>query len=82
MHEHSLDPFATNRRVFFNNSCRGIGTAALAGLLNSEAEAQAAESGTHFAPRAKRIIYLFQSGGPAHQDLFDHKPLLQKMNGQ
>merc|ERR1711965_1060477 len=36
----------------------------------------------HFAPRAKRIIYLFQSGGPSQLDLFDHKPALQDRNGQ
>ncbi|MFK7819206.1 MAG: DUF1501 domain-containing protein, partial [Planctomycetaceae bacterium] len=36
----------------------------------------------HFAPRAKRIVYLFQSGGPSQLDLFDHKPLLQERNGQ
>src|SRR5436189_4858313 len=36
----------------------------------------------HFAPKAKRIIYLFMSGGPSQHDLFDYKPLLNKMNGQ
>ena len=36
----------------------------------------------HFAPRAKRIIYLFQSGGPSQLDLFDHKPALQDRNGE
>ncbi|MEM6806267.1 MAG: DUF1501 domain-containing protein, partial [Bacteroidota bacterium] len=35
----------------------------------------------HFSPKVKRVIYLFQSGGPSQHDLFDHKPLLQKMNG-
>ena len=36
----------------------------------------------HFAPKAKRIIYLFMSGGPSQHDLFDYKPMLNKMNGQ
>ncbi|HXE56060.1 MAG TPA: DUF1501 domain-containing protein, partial [Tepidisphaeraceae bacterium] len=36
----------------------------------------------HFAPKANRIIYLFMSGGPSQLDLFDYKPLLNKMNGQ
>jgi hypothetical protein len=36
----------------------------------------------HFAPRAKRVFYLFQSGGPSHLDLWDHKPLLERMNGE
>ena len=41
-----------------------------------------ASQGTHFAPKAKRIIYLFQSGGPSQQELFDYKPMLREMNGQ
>ena len=36
----------------------------------------------NFAPRAKRVIYLFQSGGPAQQDLFDNKPILRSKNGE
>ena len=36
----------------------------------------------HFAPKAKRVIYLFQSGGPSQLDLFDHKPMLRTLNGQ
>jgi len=36
----------------------------------------------HFVPKAKRVIYLFQSGAPSQLDLFDHKPLLNKMNGK
>src|SRR2546425_649109 len=36
----------------------------------------------HFAPRAKSVIFLFMVGGPSHVDLFDHKPVLQKLNGQ
>ena len=35
-----------------------------------------------FSPRAKRVIYLFQSGGPSQLDLFDEKPLLRTMNGE
>src|SRR5207237_5092578 len=38
--------------------------------------------GPHFSARAKRIISLFMSGGPSQLDLFDHKPLLNRMNGQ
>ena len=78
------DPFAINRRVFFKNSTTAVGTAALAGLLgmdNNDAKASEAAQ-THFAPKAKRIIYLFQSGGPAQQDLFDYKPVLNEMNGK
>src|SRR5918999_929303 len=39
-------------------------------------------SATHFVPRVRRVIYLFQSGGPSQLDLFDHKPMLRTMNGQ
>ncbi len=80
--------FTFNRRHFFRSSSTGVGVAALASLLGNEggAAAQAATAGlpqgTHFAPKAKRIIYLFQSGGPAQQDLFDYKPLLNEMNGE
>src|SRR3712207_6361812 len=80
------------RRQFFGRTATGIGTIALASLLNEEAFAagasqsairdpQSAITGLHFAPKAKRVIYLFQSGGPSHLDLFDYKPKLQEVNG-
>src|SRR5258708_37444846 len=79
------------RRQFFGRSAAGIGTAALASLLNPSLFAGSAPSSAggmggvlnalHFAPTAKRVIYLFMSGGPSHIDLFDYKPALQKLNG-
>ena len=77
------------RRQFFGRTATGIGTAALASLLNPNLFAQAATlawdhgilGSPHFAPRAKRIIYLFMSGGPSHIDLFDYKPALRKLHG-
>lgn len=49
----------------------------------SEAETDAALAGlAHFAPKAKRIIYLFQNGAPSQLDLFDYKPMLNKMQGE
>lgn len=74
-----------NRRHFFQSSSCGVGAAALATLLGDATPTQASPTKaakTHFAPRAKRIIYLFQSGGPAQQDLFDYKPMLNKLNGK
>ena len=61
------------RRQFFGRSATGIGTAALASLLNpgllKGASAGAGALGaTHFAPKAKHVIYLFMSGGPSHID--------------
>ena len=72
----NLDPFT--RRLFFRNSGIALGSAALAPLLREQAGATPAPSPLHFPPRARRIIYLCQSGGPAQMDLFDHKPALEK----
>ncbi len=73
-----------NRRIFFSQSGLGIGAAALSSLLSGEAVSAEGQpfSGTHFPPRAKRVIYLFMSGGPSHVDLFDPKPLLHERDGQ
>lgn len=82
-----------NRRQFLSRLSLGIGGAALASLLPgcSTAGAETKVTGnaglggildtTHIAPRAKRVIYLFQSGGPAQIDLFDYKPKLAEMFG-
>lgn len=73
------------RRHFFSRCSCGIGVAALSSLLNPSAFAALVESarhtGPHFAPKAKRIIYLFMSGGPSQLDLFDWKPKLQSVHG-
>src|SRR3954468_12357386 len=86
--------FALNRRDFLARSALGLGGVALMGLLNRGTPAAAAPTAPppnpfkgilpapHLAPRAKRIIYLFMSGGPSQHDLFDYKPLLNQMNGQ
>jgi len=85
-----------NRRAFLAKTALGIGGAALTSLLGCDpgggamTEGQIAgklngilsEGKLHFAPKAKRVIYLFQSGGPSQFELFDHKPLLNKLRGQ
>jgi Protein of unknown function (DUF1501) len=75
---------STNRRHFFRASGAGaIGSLALSSLLNPSALAESSGvSKPHFAPKAKRIIYLFQSGGPSQHELFDYKPMLEKMAGK
>ena len=75
---------ALTRRQFFNQSATGIGTAALASLLNPKLIAGAAEAtrGVHFPAKAKRVIYLFMHGGPSQMELFDYKPLLWKSHGE
>lgn len=71
------------RRAFLNHSASALGTAAIAGLLARDAKAQtnALNHLTHFAPKAKRVVYLFQSGGPSHLELLDYKPKLKKFHG-
>ncbi len=63
-----------NRRAFLRQSGLALGSTALASQL--------AASPTHFAPKAKRIIYLFQSGAPSQMDLFDPKPQMEKRRGE
>lgn len=72
------------RRAFLNGSGSALGAAALAGLMatDSKAQANATAQLTHFAPKAKRVVYLFQSGGPSHIELFDYKPGLKALHGK
>ena len=75
------------RREFFGKAAQGFGAVALSSLLPQIATAQqrsklAGHIGTDHPAKAKRIIYLFQAGGPAQQDLFDYKPLLNQKHGE
>ncbi len=67
---------ALPRRQFLGRASTGVGSAALASLLNPRLFA---ESASHFAPKAKRIIWLTQAGAPSQLDLLDHKPGLASM---
>src|SRR5262249_36054724 len=68
------------RRHFFGRTATGLGVAALASLLH--ADRAGADGGLpHHAPKAKRVIYLFQSGAPSQLDLFDDKPKLRDLRG-
>jgi hypothetical protein len=71
-----------NRRTFLQASANGLGAMALGCLLGRSLAGAASLGQTHFAPKVKRVIYLFQSGGPAQMDLFDPKPQLEKYRGQ
>lgn len=85
-----------NRRHFLSKMSLGLGSLALGSLLPgcmAEGESLMASAAPtnplggilgkpHFSPKIKRIIYLFQSGGPSQLELFDYKPLLQEMNGE
>jgi hypothetical protein len=68
------------RRQFLGRASTGIGAAALASLLNPELSAAQGIAGIpHFAPKAKRVIWLTQAGAPSQLDLFDYKPNLRAM---
>src|ERR671938_1597801 len=82
------------RRQFFGVGAKGIGIAALASLLQPEMLAAISDDETardaktgglaglpHFAPKAKRVIFLHQSGGPSQIETFDYKPALAKLHG-
>jgi len=81
------------RRSLFGNTAAGLGGMALGNLLSRELSAANRLDVTaprnsgglpglpHFAPKAKRVIYLFQSGGPSHVDLFDNKEFLDEHYG-
>jgi hypothetical protein len=79
-----------NRRQFLRNVGGGIGSIALASILNQENLLAGSASKSdpltqrqpHFEPKVKRVIYLFMHGGPSHMDLFDPKPDLIKYAGQ
>lgn len=86
-----MNPFehpgnALSRRSFLGLTGLGIGAIAARSLMAKESsipmEALAPVDYPHFAPKAQRVIYLFQSGGPSHIDLFDYKPELEKVHGE
>ena len=83
------DWLTETRRDFFRRCAGGIGTAALARLLQGEGRLDAATrndplspKAPHFAPKAKNVIFMFMEGGPSQIDLFDPKPALQKWHGK
>lgn len=76
-----------SRRDFLGRFGLGLAGAAYASLTDplkmyGSARAGGILGASHFVPRAKRVIYLFMSGGPSQMDLFDYKPILNEMNGQ
>jgi hypothetical protein len=91
-----MNPFETHahhltRRAFLGNSAVGLGSLALSSLLNPQLFAAAAAKPDswrgvidplHHAAKIKRVIYLYQAGGPSHLETFDFKPKLREMHGQ
>ena len=78
------------RRHFFQQCGIGVGSIALADLMAASMQGSGTETAgnplapkpTHFPARAKRVIFMFMAGGPSQLDLFDHKPMLNQLNGQ
>src|SRR5262245_8788686 len=85
-------PTPLTRRTFLHHTATGMGTMALATLLNPKRSPGQAPvrvprwdgvvNPPHVAPRAMRVIYLYMAGGPSHLESFDYKPGLARMNGR
>lgn len=73
-----------NRRQILSRASTGFGVAALAGLMQEEACASSllVNRAKRFAPKARSVIFCYQSGGVSHVDSFDHKPMLKKHQGK
>jgi hypothetical protein len=83
MSPHSSSSADLTRRAFLGRSAGGLGSVALAALMNDKLLAgQGSLPGCHHAPKAKRVIFLFMAGGPSHIDLFDPKPKLNELDGK
>jgi len=67
-----------NRREMLRRCTAGFGSLGLAGMLGKDQAKAVSSFGPHFAPKAKRVIFLFMNGGPSHVDTFDPKPALKK----
>ncbi len=82
------NPHQRTRRWFLGECGVGLGAIALADLSGNNAQAESAIQNPlapkkpHFAPKAKRVIYLFMAGGPSHLEMFDNKPKLTEYNGK
>ena len=82
---------SVNRRQLFGSAASGVGVAALASLLGGQSQVDAPIPGAsgnglsdlpHHLAKAKRVVLLWQGGGPSHVDLFDDKPTLREMAGK
>src|SRR6202051_2242444 len=85
----SYDPLLhRTRRHFFGDCAVGLGAMALSSLLKEGAAPEALSAGPlspkkgHFPAKAKNVIFLFMAGGPSQLELFDHKPALNRLDGE
>jgi hypothetical protein len=79
-----MNPLHLNRRAFLGQSAAGLGLLALNSLLQAKTNIPSlcAVNPLDFAPKAKRVIFLYQAGGPSHLETFDFKPKLLEMNAK
>ena len=89
-HNNKIEEMFMTRRQLLNRMGNGFAALGMAGMIGQQA-ARAddlrnlnplAPKKPHFAPKAKRVIFLFMNGGPSHVDTFDYKPALEKYHGQ
>jgi hypothetical protein len=77
-----------SRRAFLGGGFAGLGSIALASMFGSRAlaaghsQSKGLVNPPHYPPKAKRVIFLYQAGGPSHLETFDYKPELARMHGQ
>ncbi|HEY6401108.1 MAG TPA: DUF1501 domain-containing protein [Blastocatellia bacterium] len=77
-----------SRRSFLGGGFAGLGSIALASMFGRQAwaagysQSKSVVNPPHYPPRAKRVIFLYQAGGPSHLETFDYKPELARMHGQ
>ena len=81
MHCHRFIPTPLTRREMLIRGAQGFGAVASSALLDERAFG-AASPLPHFRPRARSVVFLYMDGGPSQVDTFDHKPLLEKHDGQ
>lgn len=82
MHCHQFAPVPMTRRQMLRQCAGGFGSVALAALLGEQASQAATASPTHFAPKARRVIFLYMDGGVSQVDSFDPKPMLDRYHGK
>ena len=77
-----MQPVDVNRRTFLGRGFSALGLLGLNSLLNPRLFGQGAVNPLHHPAKAKRVIFLYQAGGPSHLETFDYKPKLAEMHGQ
>src|SRR6516162_6230862 len=77
--ENPIDP---HRRTFLRYGLSGLGLLGLNSLMAQPQASRGVINPLHFPPKAKRVIFLYQAGGPSHLETFDHKPKLAELHGK